>query len=299
MLAAVRLALVIVTWRRPQLLATTLDTLTRCTTLPEQLIVVDSDEERSAEPVVGRFAEALPDVDVQYVAVAERGTSRQRNTGMAVARGDVVVFADDDVEFDSDVFRALAAAYDEPDVVGATGRVVEAEQRRVGGARTPARRLLGGPEGTMTRFGYPRRITHPFVARDVEFMYGCLMSARLDLGREVGFDERLPGYGLAEDEDFGYRLSRRGRVRYVPDACLLHMRQGFRSANRRDFDKMLVRNRLYLFRKNFRVTPATSLQFAAIIGVLIVHRALNGEWQGVVGLLEGVGKAWRDRYVRT
>ena len=294
MLAPVRLSLVIATRQRPEMLAATLQTLRRCNPLPAELLVVDGDEARSAEPVVARFEATATDVIVRYLA-ASPGTSSQRNVGIAAATGDVVVFADDDVHFKAGVFGALAAAYCDPEIVGATGRVFEEEERRVGGARTRVRRLLGQPEGTMTAFGYPRRITRPTVARDVEFMHGCLMSARREVALRSPFDENLPGYGLAEDEDFGYRLSRVGRVRYVPEAQVVHLRHGFRSTDRRRFDRMLVRNRNYLFRKNFRQTRVTRLGFCALICLLAVHRALNGEWRGVRGLLDGAVDVWRGR----
>lgn len=288
----VRLSLVIATRARPRTLAATLASLEGCDPLPAETLVVDGDESGSAAPVVAEFAGRVP--GLRHVP-APAGLTRQRNAGLAEAAGDVVAFADDDVAFDPRVFAALARAYEETSVVGATGRVVEREERRVGRSRSRVRSLLlPGEEGTMTRFGYPRRIVHPDVPRDVQFMHGCLMSARREAAVRTGFDETLPGYGLAEDEDFGYRLSRLGRVRYVPAARVVHLREGFNSAGRRDFDRMLVRNRAHLFRKSFPRTPASRLGFAGLVGVLAAHRALNGEWAGLRGLAEGALDAWRD-----
>jgi GT2 family glycosyltransferase len=293
--AVPRCSLVIATRRRPQALAATLAALAGCDPLPAELIVVDGDEAGSAREVVDRFAATAPGLAVRHLP-SPAGLTRQRNAGLARASEEIVVFADDDVVFDPGVFAALAGAYAEAGVVGATGRVIEPGERRVGTPGSPLRRLLTtGPEGTMTAFGYPRRIADAGTPRDVEFMHGCLMSARRDVALAVGFDEELPGYGLAEDEDFGYRLSRVGRVRYVPGASVVHLREGFRSSGRRAFDRMLVRNRAYLFRKNFRATPATRLGFAALLAVLAVHRALNREWAGLLGLAEGARDARRDR----
>jgi GT2 family glycosyltransferase len=290
-----RCSLVIATRARPRALAATLATLARCAPLPAELIVVDGDEAGSAAEVLARFAATGPGLAVRHVP-SPPGLTRQRNAGLAQAREEIVVFADDDVEFDPGVFAALADAYAEAGVVGATGRVIEPGDRRLGTPGGRLRRLLTtGREGTMTSFGYPRRIADAATGRDVEFMHGCLMSARREVALAVGFDEALPGYGLAEDEDFGYRVSRTGRVRYVPAACVVHLREGFRSSGRREFDRMLVRNRAYLFRKNFRATPAARLGFVALLGVLAAHRALNREWQGLLGLAQGARDAWGDR----
>jgi GT2 family glycosyltransferase len=261
--------------------------------------VVDGAGDRSAEPVTREFQESDTPLAVRYLA-GPAGLTRQRNRGIDAASAEVVAFADDDVEFEPGAFAALAAAYADATVVGATGRILEEEPRRVGGARSRLRRLLpgGGDDGTMTRFGYPRRLTDHERARDVEFMHGCLMSARLDVARQVRFDEALTGYGLAEDEDFGYRVSRVGRVRYVPGARVRHLASGFRTSDRRRFDRMLVVNRAYLFRKNLPQTPRARAQFALMVPALMAHRALNGEWAGVRGLLEGAAEAWRTRSVR-
>jgi GT2 family glycosyltransferase len=289
----VRVTLVIATRRRPESLRATLASLARCEPLPAEVLVVDGDEAGSAGPIAEE-ARGLLGVPVGYVR-SPAGLTRQRNAGVRAAGGDVVAFADDDVEFAPGTFAALAAAYDDPAVVGVTGRVVEHEPRRVGGARSRVRELLrlGRAQGTMTAYGYPRRLTDLEAARDVEFMHGCLMSARREAAVAVGFDERLPGYGLAEDEDFGYRLSRTGRVRYEPGASVVHLARGRSSAEQRAFNRTLVVNRSYLFRKSFDRGAASRLRFAALVALLAVHRALNGEWQGVRGLGEGAWAALR------
>ena len=290
-----RLSLAIATKGRPDDLRETLASLAGCDPNPHELIVVDGDEGRSAEPVVAEFADREPDLTVRYEHSVP-GSSLQRNVALDIMDGDVVVFVDDDVRFQPEMFARLARAYEDPAVVGATGRVIEPSARRFGQNRSRIRSLLfpGGEQGTMTRFGYPRRIQDVDTARDVEFMQGCLMSARADLAREVRLDETLPGYALAEDEDFAYRLSRRGRVRYLPDVWIDHKNLGGGSgAASRAFNRKVVVNRAYLFRKNFRRTPLARVQFALFVLVLAAHRAVNFEWQGLRGLVEGSVEAWR------
>ena len=147
----------------------------------------------------------------------------------------------------------------------------------------------------MTAFGYPRRIQDVDRERDVEFMQGCFMTARTEVAARLRFDEALAGYALAEDEDFSYRLSREGRIRYLPAAVVDHKNIGFRSLGSREFNRMVVRNRAYLFRKNFPRTLASRIQFAMLILLLMVHRAVNREWSGVAGLAQGSLEAWRAR----
>jgi GT2 family glycosyltransferase len=297
----VRFSVLVVTRGRPELLRETLESVLACDPPPHEVIVVDGDGNRSADRVVAGLQGGGCSPEVRYLP-SEPGLSVQRNRGVEIASGDVVVFLDDDVALDPGLFGALADAYRDPAVAGATGRVVEADRRRFGGRASPLRRLLfpGGPQGTMTRFGYPRRILDPEREHDVEWMQGCFMSTRTGLARHVPHDELISAEFEGEDEDFSYRLSRLGRVRYVPRAVLHHKQVGFRSSRRREreFNRDIVLARTYLFRKNFRPTLVTRIQFAGLIGILVIHRAINREWAGVLGVLEGAALAWRARDAR-
>jgi GT2 family glycosyltransferase len=209
----------------------------------------------------------------------------------------VVVFLDDDVSIQPELFALLEHAYEDQGIVGVTGRVVEPESRRRLGPASPIRRLLpgGGREGTFTRYGYPRYLRDLDNPRDVEFMQGCFMSARREAAAAVRFDEHMGGYALAEDEDFSYRLSRIGRIRYLPSLIVRHRKLGFGSADERRFGRLVVVNRAYLFRKNFRQTPLARAQFAMLVAMLVGHRLLNREWRGAQGLLEGAYQVLRGR----
>jgi len=287
----VSFSVVIPTRGRPGPLRETLESLARCDPKPAEVIVVDGDPARSATAVVGR---ALP--GARHLA-SEPGLTRQRNVGVTASHGEVVVFADDDVVFDRAVFAHLDEAYQDASVIGATGRVIEPASRRFGHKHDPLRRILlaGGPEGSFTRFGYPRYLIDTATARDVEVMQGCFMTARREAVERVGFDESLAGYALAEDEDFSFRLSRLGRIRYVPEAVVEHRKIGFTSHDPRAFGRLAVRNRIYLFRKNFPGTPLAWAQFGLLILLMVGQRLVNGEWAGARGLLEGVAESWRQR----
>lgn len=119
------------------------------------------------------------------------------------------------------------------------------------------------------------------------------MTARAPEARAVRFDERLAGYGLAEDEDFSYRLSKQGRIRYLPGIEVHHHNTGFSTRDHRAFSHQVVKNRLYLFRKNFPQTLRARIGFWFLILVLVVHRVLNREWAGARGLLEASAEEWK------
>jgi GT2 family glycosyltransferase len=278
----VRFSVIIPTLGRPGPLAETLASVLTCEPPPDEVIVVEADSHGSAEAVGHSFGERV------RVVASEPGMTLQRNRGVDEASGDVVVFLDDDVEVDRHLFAGLADTFRDPTIVGATGYIVEPDLRRVGRPGTPVRRLLlGAEEGTFTSAGYPRYLSRLDREADLEFMQGCFMSARRGLAAHVRFDENLAGYALAEDEDFAYRLSRYGRIRYVPGLRVVHKKLGFASQDSREFGRLVVRNRAYLFRKNFPQTRRARAQFAMTVLVLVAHRLVNREWRGAFGLLEG------------
>jgi glucosyl-dolichyl phosphate glucuronosyltransferase len=81
----------------------------------EIILVVDHNP-----ALLERLAGELPDVRVVPNREA-RGLSGGKNTGVALARGTVVAFLDDDAVAEADWLKAMAAAYAGPDVVGVGG----------------------------------------------------------------------------------------------------------------------------------------------------------------------------------
>lgn len=279
---------VIPTLNRPDLLERALGSILRCDPAPDEILVIDGSSEELARPVIEALAR--PGGPPIHHRILVGSLTEKRNLALAEGHGDVIAFFDDDACPEPDVFAKLAAAYADPGVVGATGHVVEPDERPFGRKESRLRRWLpgGGVDGSFTRYGYPRRVTDVTRACDIEFMQGCFMTARLGVAREVGFDERFAGYGWGEDEDFTCRLSRRGRLRYLADAVVHHANTGFSTRDRRAFGRRAVLVRTYLFRKNFEQAPLARAQFQLILLIMLGHRLANRDWLGARGLVEGV-----------
>jgi GT2 family glycosyltransferase len=292
----VTFSVVIPTLRRGQMLRMTLEGLLACDPRPAEVIVIDADPERSAQNIVDELAGDDESCRLRYLTSAP-GLAAQRNLGVDAATGDVLVFLDDDVRIAPDLLERLAGAYADDSVLGATGRIIEPEDPRIGHPHSVLRSWLpgGGREGEFTRYGYPRYVQTLDQPRDVEYMFGCFMSARREAAQHIRFDERLGQYALAEDEDFSYRLSRLGRIRYVPEAVVHHRKVGYLSQDSRAFGRLVVRNRAYLFRKNFRQTPLARAQFVLLVAALIAHRVVNRQWRGAQGVIEGAVAVMRAR----
>ena len=284
------LSIVIPTKDRPALLADTLASIAASDPPPGEVVVVDASGDDASRAVVERAG-------FRYVR-GPLGACRQRNLGLERVGGDIVAFLDDDVLLERDSLTRLLEPFAEPGVVGATGKVVEPSPRRVDTKHSRLRRFRpgAGPQGTMMRCGYPNRLWSVDEPHEVETMNGCFMAARTDDARAVGFDERLEapgGYALLDDEDFAYRLSRRGGLRYVPAAVIEHRNTGFSSSRAREFNRSLVRNRRLTFAKSFPQTRTARAQWWALMGIHVLHRLVDRDWAGARGLLEGLREVAR------
>src|SRR6185436_17449387 len=100
----------ICTWNRAELLRQTLEQMCALR-IPAgvewELIVVDNNCTDDTPQVVARFTDRLP---VQRVVELRQGQSNARNRAMQVARGDLLVWTDDDVLVDEAWLSAYVAA---------------------------------------------------------------------------------------------------------------------------------------------------------------------------------------------
>lgn len=108
-------SVVLCTRGRPDHLATALAGLAELDPAPLEVIVVDNDPgERSCQAEVRKHG-------FVYLREDRRGLDNARNAGVRTARGDVIVFTDDDCVFPAGWLRALGGAFADPLVGAVTG----------------------------------------------------------------------------------------------------------------------------------------------------------------------------------
>lgn len=185
---------VVCTRDRPDLLRRSLASITAAAAAAPgtDLVVVEQ-----GEPWAGKILAAL---GVAATLVSDRGVgaSRARNIGLQHARGDVVLFTDDDCEVPADWVRRHLEALTDPDVIGSFGAVTGIRyEERHDPVALPARHRRGRP---------PWVIGHS----------SNMAVRRATLLAVGGFDERMgPGAMRSvagEDSDVIVRLLRTGSV---------------------------------------------------------------------------------------
>ena len=202
------LSVVIPTYNRAPVLARCLDALAEQNPAPDEVVVVDDGStDATAGVLAGRDL-------VRVVRRENGGRAAAKNTGMEAARGDVVLFLDDDV---------LAT----PGLIG-----LHAAHHR--SRPEPHEALLGhvtwAPEIEVTRHMHWLEHGGPLFAYDEiddreDVPWTMLYTANVSLKREFlePFDAELP---IFEDTEMAYRLKQRGlRLRYDPEALGWHLRE--------------------------------------------------------------------------
>jgi GT2 family glycosyltransferase len=212
---------IVPTYNRPHLLERSLRALLGqdASTPAYEVIVVDD----SSGPETGDVVRTVAGSDhrVTYLRhETNRGLSATRNTGIRHARGDVILFVDDDVVVEPGYLTAHLAIHQAaapervavlgnlrfpPDVVAASNYAKYLQSRYLGGRSPKALARLRPSD------------LHP------RFLIGAVCSMRREDVLAVGmYDEKIRFYGC-EDHIFAQRLTRKGvRIVFAPDARALH-----------------------------------------------------------------------------
>ena len=217
--AAVEVSVIVPTYRREGLARTLTALAEQRPEFAFEVIVVDNDPQRFAEPIVAAHADAIG-APVHYVHEPRVGSSYARNTAIAAARAPVIAWCDDDVEPEPGWLDALVAPLRAGTAEATGGRVVL-------DPTTPRPRWFDedGIGGYVTSFHLSP------VERELEnreFVVTANAAYRTDWLRRIGgFD---PALGTMAGVNFGgddVRVSRAiraagGRIRYVPSAVVVH-----------------------------------------------------------------------------
>jgi GT2 family glycosyltransferase len=218
--------------------------LTKETYREFEIIIIDQSdsEDRYVQELV-----ATSNTPIVYEHVEFRQTTRARNRGVQLARGELVVFSEDDVEPHPGLLNTYISALAQDDVHGATGPVL------LPGQSIRSLSELSEKEITALR-------TMKTMRFDVDFEFDAMFAAggnsayrRAGIFAVGGFDENYVGNAWGEELEFSYRIrTQLGRIKYCPQACVLHRVNstgGSRSAKPPAYVRDFTRNSIYTDRR--------------------------------------------------
>lgn len=216
-----KITVIICTYNRCQTLSNTIKSVADQAVSPSlcwEILIVDNDSTDETAQVVEELRRRYPG-RLRYLVERQKGVSHARNAGIREARGDILVFIDDDETAHPDWLRNLTAGLYDGEWCGAGGRVLPPPFSPPPWL-SPQNSFSCGP---LAIFNPPQEAGNlgqpPFGAnmafrREVFDKFGGF---RTDLGRVGG--KMISN----EDTEFGRRLLAAGlRVRYEPSALTYH-----------------------------------------------------------------------------
>lgn len=197
-------SVIICVYNRPRQVLTCLESLLRMDFDDFEIVVVDDGSTDATPAALESFRARQSQVSVVIVRnPSNRGVSGARNSGLAVARGELVAFTDSDCTVDPGWLRALAVGFDAPEVAAVGGTVIDHPPRTWG-----ERAYVG-----TCRIGVGALQGRPLIGNNMGF--------RGELVRRHRFEEALV-YGCDEDE-LAWRLATLGySFRFAPAAIVHH-----------------------------------------------------------------------------
>lgn len=270
------LTLIICTKDREAVLRQTLATVFQQSTLPDEILIVD-DGALDREAIVGLVGQQ--GIPCHYLRKATPGLAASRNLGVQHAKGDIILFLDDDVLLDPRYIAAIMALF-AADPTGRLGGVTGTLQieyaagvrsflRFFGLDGTTPGAILPSGSGILVRQG---EITQPMA---VQWLSGCNMAYRRAVFAQFHFDQRLGAYGWGEDRDFSYRVGQRYQLMATPAAQLIHLKATGGRINAR-YMGFMETNYLYrFFAKNMPKQPRNWLALSwSLLGIMVKNGLL-------------------------
>jgi glycosyltransferase involved in cell wall biosynthesis len=197
---------------RADLLVRTIDRI-EAQTLPREayeVLVVDNASSDHTSTVLRQKARQYHNLRV--LTQTKRGAAATRNTGIRAAKGEVILFIDDDIIAEPNLVEAHIESHRKNERASVIGAVI-----------TP----WNDQRDPFLRYLRDRALFNPynFGGGPIDFSYyhtGNVSTARALLNEVGGFNEEFSVYGM-EDIELGYRLEKSGcRMVHGLDARALH-----------------------------------------------------------------------------
>ena len=216
-MALANISVAIPTFRREEVLLDTLNQLLTLSHRASEILVVDQtdDHRKETKDELGRLVGVG---DIVWCRLNQPSIPKAMNHALKMARSEIVLFLDDDIELTSALVLEHAKEYDSPDVVCVAGRVVQPWEGHLG---EHANRLKKGRERDPDSFRFCSN-KRSNVKRFMGGNFSIRRQVALDCG---GFDENFVKAAYRFEAEFADRvLSSGSRIVFQPRASLNHLK---------------------------------------------------------------------------
>lgn len=206
----VRISVVIPTYNRDEVLVDTIKSVLKQKFEGWELIVVDQTQKHDRK--TQEFLLKFKDKRFRYYLITPPSLPMARNFVLTKAKGEIVLYLDDDVVLEPNLIQAHWDSYKRKDVASVVGRIKE-KGKPISDTLMYFRKTGFGAGS----FNY----TMEAVAETAK---GCNMSFKKDILVKIGgFDTNYIGSAIGEESDASYKLNKLGYITlFNPKASLFH-----------------------------------------------------------------------------
>jgi len=310
-----RISIVIPTKNRVDDVFECLRSIERQTILPDELVIVDASDSRELEQLIKTYC-SENNFAIIYTH-CDSGTAVQRNIGAQTSSEDIIFFIDDDIILDTNYIKEIMMIFGNTSfervgcVYGAQIPVTTRNDKENNKASNGFKILsaiykaiytstcwlffLQKPSnhGRFRLSGFATYLSSSVVTiTETESAPSGYMACYKDVFNEFRFDENLKGYAWGEDDDLAYRLSRKYKIIFTPDAKVTHKVSQTSRISTYEYNKVRIKNHFYIYRKNFPQALRNRFAFGmSVLGLFVIsleYAIIHRDWQGVRGFFDGL-----------
>lgn len=283
-------SVIIVTKNRVGDLQDTLVYIFASNRLPDETIIVDDSTNNDTYTLCKHY-------DVHYVRGNGKGITTARNIGLQYAKGDVILFIDDDIQIDSNYIINMMEYYTNNKLcLGQMGydtnfwMINKLTRFRnlclwvVGEAHRKQNTCTLLPSFLIV-WPYPEP-SNNIITR---WLNGCNMSYRREVFDETKFNDQLTGYSMCEDLEFSYQLYKRhpGSMVLNMQCKLFHRYSDTNRIKGVKSMKMSYLNRHTMFLKHMEKTPYNVMFFYYSVFASFLLFSLYFLWSRITRCIYG------------
>ncbi len=224
---AASISVIIPTMNRPDSLERTLRHITEGTVKPKQIVIVDQSQDDNIclrnRSILNAFSDYIE--VLSYVFQKTPSLTKARNAGVLHAKNEILIFADDDIDVETDTIANVAEIMRDSQIAMIAGidKLTHNSSSNIGyllGTKSFLNRRIG--HVTYSMLGrYPDNITGQV---ETQWAQGYFFVVRKSLLKKWNcqWDENLTSYAYAEDLDFSYTYYKRAKAEGLK--CVLDSR---------------------------------------------------------------------------
>jgi glucosyl-dolichyl phosphate glucuronosyltransferase len=277
------ISVIIPTYNRSELLLRTMQSVInqQYPTDRFEIIVVDNGSSDNTRDIVADFIVEYP--GIKYFCEQDMGLHNARHSGAKTAKGDILLYVDDDIIADSNLFSEIIKPYSDPDVGCVGGKILPKWEVE--------------PPDWIKRFPkwYLSILDDEDGPKEVEWIYGCNFSIRKNLLFEAGGfnpdafgDKKMWWYRGDGEIGLLRKIHAAGKkVIYNPNAVVWHCipqkrltvayfkERAFKSGLEASFSQ-------YRYHHNGSFNPLKMIFRASVFGIYFIVHSLLGRFDSVV-----------------